>query len=181
MKKSELALAACETSMARRDFLRQSFAIALPVSLAGVAGPIMAAAASTNATVSNYTLPSRQRGSTVLNVRNYGAAGDGVNDDTAAIQAAINALPSAGGTIDIPTGTYRIDAVTSIRLRSYMHLRLSQDAKLVAKPNSAERYNILYVNKVRDVEISGGQIIGERSGHNGTTGEWGHGIFVRGS
>lgn len=181
MKKSELAQTTCETGMARRDFLRQSFAIALPVSLVGVAGPALAAVAVPAATASSYTLPSRQRGSTVRNVRNYGAAGDGVNDDTAAFQAAINSLPSSGGTVEVPAGTYRIDAVTSVRLRSYMHLKLSQDAKLVAKPNSAERYNILYVNKVRDVEISGGQIIGERSGHNGTTGEWGHGIYVRGS
>lgn len=181
MKKHEPAHAACGTSMARRDFLRQSFAIALPASLVGVAGPVMAAVASSNTTVSSYTLPSRQRGSTVRNVRNYGAVGDGVNDDTAGFQAAIDSLPTAGGTVEVPAGTYRIDAVVSVRLRSYMHLKLSQDAKLVAKPNSAERSNVLYVNKVRDVEISGGQIIGERNGHNGTAGEWGHGIYVRGS
>ncbi|TWI01768.1 pectate lyase-like protein [Luteimonas cucumeris] len=171
----------CETGIARRDFLRQSFAMALPVALAGAAWPVMSTAAATNATTSSYTLPSRKRGSTVLNVRDYGAAGDGVNDDTAAFQAAINALPSAGGTVEVPAGTYKIDAVVSVRLRSNMHLKLSQSAKLVAKPNSAERYNVLYVNKVREVEISGGQIVGERDGHNGSTGEWGHGIYVRGS
>ncbi|MCL1634893.1 right-handed parallel beta-helix repeat-containing protein [Luteimonas sp. SX5] len=179
-KKSDLAQAISGAGIGRRDFLRQSFAIALPAALIGIAGPALAAAGSA-ATASSYTLPSRQRGSTVRNVRNYGAVGNGVADDTAAFQAAINSLPSAGGTVEVPAGTYRIDAVTSVKLRSYMHLKLAQDAKIVAKPNSAERYNILYVNKVRDVEISGGQIIGERSGHNGTTGEWGHGIFVRGS
>lgn len=181
MNKSELAQAACGAGMARRDFLRQSFAIALPASLVCAAGPAMAAALGAGATASSYTLPSRQRGSTVRNVRNYGAVGDGANDDTAAFQAAINSLPTAGGTVEVPAGTYRIDAVVSIRLRSYMHLKLASDAKLVAKANSAERYNIVYVNKVRDVEISGGQIVGERAGHNGTAGEWGHGIYVRGS
>lgn len=182
MKKSELTHAMREPSLARRDFLRQSFAIAVPATLAGATGPLFAATASASAaTVSSYTLPSRQRGSAVRNVRDYGAAGDGVNDDTAAFQAAINSLPDSGGTVEVPAGTYKLDAIVSVKLRSYMHLKLSSDAKLVARPNSSERSNILYVNKVRDVEISGGQIVGERNSHNGTTGEWGHGIYVRGS
>lgn len=41
------------------------------------------------------------------NVREYGAVGDGIADDTAAIQAALNSLPaSSGGTVFIPDGTY---------------------------------------------------------------------------
>lgn len=39
-------------------------------------------------------------------VRQYGATGDGRTDDTAAIQAAINAVPVSGGTIIFPPGTY---------------------------------------------------------------------------
>lgn len=37
----------------------------------------------------------------------FGAAGDGVNDDTSAIQAALNAK-KAGGTVYFPAGTYKI-------------------------------------------------------------------------
>lgn len=37
----------------------------------------------------------------------YGAAGDGVRDDTSSIQAAIDAVP-AGGTVYLPAGTYRL-------------------------------------------------------------------------
>lgn len=180
MSNNELARVACEPGMARRDFLRKSFVIALPVSLASAAGPLMAAV-STNVTASSYTLPTRQRGSTVLNVRNYGAVGNGTTNDTAAIQRAIDALPSGGGTVSIPAGTYLIDALVSIKLRSYMHLKLDPDAKLVARPNSSQRSQVIYANKVRHVEISGGQVVGERVGHNGTTGEWGHGVYVRGS
>ena len=178
MKNKELAHAVSEPVTARRDFLRKSLTLALPVSLAGFgfAKPVMAAVTS-----SSYTLPVRQRGGTVVNVRNFGAVGNGVNDDTAAIQAAINALPSTGGTVDVPAGTYKIDALVSVRLRSYTHLRMAQDAKLVAKPNGSERSTIVYVYKVHDVEISGGQIVGERDHHIGTTGEWGRGIFVHGS
>lgn len=43
----------------------------------------------------------------VVNVRDYGAIGDGVADDTAAIQAAINATNNLG-TVFFPKGTYKI-------------------------------------------------------------------------
>jgi hypothetical protein len=42
-----------------------------------------------------------------LHVRDYGATGDGVTDDTDAIQAAINAA-ATGGTIEFPRGTYMV-------------------------------------------------------------------------
>jgi hypothetical protein len=44
-----------------------------------------------------------------FNVRAYGAAGNGVTDDTAACQAAITAA-GAGGTVFFPTGTYLLSA-----------------------------------------------------------------------
>lgn len=49
-----------------------------------------------------------------LNVLEYGAIGNGVADDTAAIQSAINALPVAGGLIYFPAGTYIISASLSV-------------------------------------------------------------------
>jgi len=47
-----------------------------------------------------------------LNVKAYGAVGDGVTDDTAAIQAAINAGATLGRTVYFPAGTYRIVPAT---------------------------------------------------------------------
>jgi hypothetical protein len=44
----------------------------------------------------------------VVSVRDFGAAGDGVTDDTVAIQAAIDSLAATGGTVFFPPGTYRI-------------------------------------------------------------------------
>jgi hypothetical protein len=41
-----------------------------------------------------------------VSVRTFGAKGDGVTDDTAAIQAAINSLSPGGGTVHLPRGTY---------------------------------------------------------------------------
>ena len=45
---------------------------------------------------------------TVFNVKAYGAVGDGVADDAAPIQAAVDALPSAGGVVYLPEGKYLI-------------------------------------------------------------------------
>ncbi len=52
-------------------------------------------------------------GGAVFNVRSaaYGAAGNGVTDDTAAIQAAVNAAAATRGTVLIPPGTYIVTAV----------------------------------------------------------------------
>lgn len=69
--------------------------------------------------VTDVTLPAESRTVTtfkdynfnnrVFNVRDYGAVGDGVTDDTAAIQAAIAACNTAGGgTVFFPRGTYEV-------------------------------------------------------------------------
>jgi hypothetical protein len=165
--------------MPRRDFLRNSMLLAVPGVLAATGIPDVFAATGTYAEA--YAPAKRARGSAVLNVRNYGANGDGVHDDTSAFQAAVNALPSAGGTVHVPAGTYVIDPARNVRLRSKMHLQLASGAVLVAKRNDLERAYVLMVYKVSDVEISGGRIIGDRDNHLGTRGEWGHGIMVRGS
>lgn len=47
-------------------------------------------------------------------VRDYGAVGDGVTDDTAAIQAAINAAAAGKRRLLIPPGSYRISSTLTI-------------------------------------------------------------------
>lgn len=42
--------------------------------------------------------------------QDFGAVGNGTNDDTAAIQAALNAVSANGSTVFFPTGTYKITA-----------------------------------------------------------------------
>lgn len=117
----------------------------------------------------------------VIDVRSKGARGDGRRDDTPAFQSAVDALPASGGVVHVPAGNYLIDPLRSVRLRSNMHLRLAPGATLLAKPNAAERAYVLLAHRCNNIEISGGEIVGERAAHKGRGGEWGHGLMVRGS
>src|SRR3954470_7758942 len=54
----------------------------------------------------------------VFNVKAFGAIGDGLLDDTQAVQAAINAVPSSGGIVVFPAGTYRLISPLTIATNS---------------------------------------------------------------
>lgn len=66
-----------------------------------------------------------------VNVKEYGAVGDGVTDDTAAFTAALKSLADAGGGVCIvPKGTYLISAsgITRVRIAA-----VSSDVRLVGE------------------------------------------------
>lgn len=89
-----------------------------------------------------------------LNVRDFGARGDGVSKDTAAIQAAFDAAYSAGGgQVVVPPGTY---LAGTIHLRSNVTLELSGGAVLKMCPNrdDFDPYEKLSYNPHSDVETS---------------------------
>src|SRR3569623_1642222 len=119
--------------------------------------------------------------SATVDVRTKGALGNGVHDDTAAIQAAIDALPTTGGTSTVPAGHYMVNATKGIKLRSHTALVMDPAATLEVIPTSASRYMVFQVYNVTDVSISGGNLLGDRTRHIGTTGEWGYGINVTAS
>ena len=56
-------------------------------------------------------------GGVVFNVKHpkFGAVGDGVTDDAAAIQAALDALPASGGTVYFPLGIYMVGTKIEIK------------------------------------------------------------------
>ncbi|MEI6069852.1 MAG: glycosyl hydrolase family 28-related protein [Methylococcaceae bacterium] len=119
--------------------------------------------------------------SLVVYVKDKGAKGNGSADDTAAIQAAVDQVAGTGGTVLVPDGTYLIDAVTSIKLKSAMTLRMSKGTQLKALPNGKEGYSIINIIDASNINIIDGTLIGERDEHTGTTGEWGMGITLRGA
>jgi len=49
-----------------------------------------------------------------VSVKDFGAVGDGTTDDTAAIQAAVTAMPANGGNVHIPAGQYKITSAISV-------------------------------------------------------------------
>jgi parallel beta-helix repeat protein len=165
-----------EPATAKRTFsLKKSLMIAFAsLGLSAVALPA-AAATWWNAT------PSISIGSTTINVKNKGARGNGVHDDTAAFQAAVDALPSSGGTVYVPAGRYMINALKPIRMRSHTRLKMEPLAELAVIPNSASRYWVVKVWNVNNVVITGGKMTGDRTKHRGTSGEWGYGINISGS
>lgn len=73
-----------------------------------------------------------------LNVRDFGAYGNGEHDDTLAIQTAIMACPK-GGRVFVPAGVYKI---TSLFLKSDLVLDLAKDAVLSAF-TEREKFGIL--------------------------------------
>jgi hypothetical protein len=64
---------------------------------------------------SGFQLPSCIVRPMGANVRDFGAAGDGITDDTAAIQAAINSWPAPGGPVFLPPGTYKVTSTLVFR------------------------------------------------------------------
>ena len=122
----------------------------------------------------------------MLNVRDFGAKGDGVTDDTAAIQAALDAASTRGiSAVLFPTGTYKVSATTAdnnffAALTVHSGQRLLFDAAtLQLTANGYDFYAVLNIHNVNNVTVEGGlTIIGDRESHTATTGESGHGIRV---
>src|ERR1035437_4777826 len=88
-----------------------------------------------------------------VNVTSYGATGNGVTDDTASIQKAID---SGASKVIIPEGTYMINALISVKPRSNQSIQLSDNAILKAIPNSEAGYSVIKIADVTNVEITGG-------------------------
>ena len=75
-------------------------------------------------------------GDAVFNVRTYGAKGDGLCHDTAALQSTLDACATnGGGTVELPEGVY---LTGSLVLGPNTTLQLDKSASIVGSPDIAE-------------------------------------------
>src|ERR1017187_2022687 len=70
-----------------------------------------------------------------FNVRDFGAAGDGKKFDTAAIQKALDACKTSGGTVQFPAGNYLSQPLT---IYSKTTFQLDAGATLFASTNQMD-------------------------------------------
>lgn len=105
-----------------------------------------------------------------MNVKSFGVKGDGETDDTVNFQKAID----NSNYLYVNSGTYMINSVSHLNLKSNFKLILDENAIIESIANNETNYAILYLNSISNVEISGGTIKGDRATHTGLSGEWGH-------
>ena len=96
--------------------------------------------------------------SQIASTQDFGAVGDGVTDDTAAIQSALTYCANFGKTLFFPSGTYRANSLVS-------DCAIDMDESAVLKYNGAENGVLL------DIQATGkvfGKIIVDGNGQNVT-------------
>lgn len=88
-----------------------------------------------------------------VSVKDFGAVGDGVTDDTAAIQAAVNAAYS----VYFPEGTYLVSS--TITLRSTQNIQAPAYRNAIIKPTISDGSAVFYVLNGTGMRIEGLNIV----------------------
>ena len=125
----------------------------------------------------------------IFNVKDYGAIGNGIADDTVAIQAVMNALKLAGGGVAyLPKGVYRVNKTADLAIGDGKHaITLYSNISVIGdgpyltiiKPLDSAQGNlpILYGypvggdTEIKNVQIRDLQIDGNKSRGGGVMGE----------
>ncbi|AWI10270.1 glycoside hydrolase family 28 protein [Ereboglobus luteus] len=124
-----------QSPITRRDWLTRA---AAPALAAGLAYPLVAGAGTTATGTVGAPPASDIRAPHFFDIRAYGAIGDGVTLNTAAIQAAIDAAHEAnGGVVLVPSGTFLSG---TLELKSNVTLHLATQGKILGSTR-AEDYH----------------------------------------
>lgn len=103
-----------------------------------------------------YSITSEETRRSVFYARGYGAKGDGVADDTAALQEALDAVAAAHGVLIIAAGTYKITGAISLVQKSNFGVRgptkQGGTYSTVVKWSGAQGGTMLLLDGVRDSE-----------------------------
>lgn len=118
-----------------------------------------------------------------VDVRWFGAKGDGVTYATDSINNAIDWASSTNeDTVIITGGTFLIDAGKEVSLNNNTHLIITAFSKLKKYKVDAGNYTIVGLRNVTNAIIDGGgEIVGDRIEHTVPGGEHGFGINIAGS
>lgn len=128
------------------------------------------------------------RANDIVSVLDFGAVGDGVTDDTAAIQAAAAYVSLNGGALHIPKGTYIITdhfPITASNVRvfgdgmgaSVIKVAAWVDGILIAK--DGENYSSGITGVIEKITVENLTIDGNRSGYvNGPNDTYGNGVNI---
>lgn len=127
-------------SLERRSFLKKAAQSALAAPMLVSLGSLAVAAeqkkTSADTTPAHLQPVVSQKPKVSLNVRDYGATGDGKTKDTIAIRKTIERCAMfGGGEVVVPAGDYLTGALV---LRSNVALRIEKDASLLGSPDMAD-------------------------------------------
>jgi polygalacturonase len=93
-------------------------------------------------------------GARVYNIRKYGAKGDGIALDTAALQAAIDAChQDGGGIVLVPAGTFQIG---SVELKSNVTLHIAAAGKLLGSADGKQYHAVDAIPLTGDSTLNDG-------------------------
>jgi polygalacturonase len=134
-------------------------AVSVPIAAAMVPA-ILAGCASSAAPASNPPAPApnddRLAGARVFNIRDFGASGDGVTLDTAAIQAAIDACTKdRGGTVLVPAGTF---VIGTVELKANVTLHIAAQGKLLGSGDGKQYFAAKAIPLSGDSTLNDGNV-----------------------
>lgn len=115
-------------------------------------------------------------GDILYNVKVYGAKGDGVTDDTSAIQSALDAELAGGSTVFFPRGVYLISA--NLIVPSNTTIILSKGATIKLIDNAPIGIRMLDCRNSDNIHIYGGGTIDGNSTGTQPTEQKSHGIAL---
>ncbi|MCH7333997.1 right-handed parallel beta-helix repeat-containing protein [Acinetobacter modestus] len=102
------------------------------------------------------------------------------SDITDEINADIENLEH-NGKIFLPEGDFYIDVSKSIKFKSNMSFIMQPKTRIYVKKNGLQSYKVFSLSSLNNVNIIGGQVVGDNGNHLKPDGEWGMGIDIRNS